>query len=237
MTRETVDKSVEKMDNSLNSSEAPAVLGVFAKAPIAGQVKTRLSPPLLPEQAAQLYRTSLAETLLRFSGRPFDLVIFYAGSEDYFVRNYPQLPRQPQIGNDLGARMANALQDLLLAGYQQAALIGSDSPDLPLSHVAQAFSALQRTDVVIAPAADGGYVLIGESCHHPPLFSEMPWSRANLMQQTEQLLAERQIPWQQLPGWEDIDDAASLLHLLQRSPDSLTANYVRAQLASLLTEG
>ena len=110
------------------------------------------------------------------------------------------------------------------------------SPDLPLSHVEQAFSALQDSEVVIAPAADGGYVLIGESCHQPLLFEEMPWSSPDLMQQTVQILDRQQIVWQQLPGWEDVDDAASLLRLLRRSPASLTASYIREQLISLLAE-
>ncbi len=227
-------KSVEKVDNSSTYRKASAVLGVFAKEPVAGQVKTRLSPPLHPEQAAQLYRTALDETLKRFSDQSFELVIFYAGVEDYFSRNYPLLPRQPQSGNDLGERLANALQGLLLEGYQQAAIIGSDSPDLPLAHVEQAFIALQSSDVVIAPADDGGYVLIGESCHHSQLFEAMPWSCADLMQQTKNILAEQQIDWQQLSGWEDVDDAASLQRLLQRSPESLTAHHIREQLASLL---
>ena len=103
-----MNKSVEKVDNSVTYRKASAVLGVFAKEPVAGQVKTRLSPPLQPEQAALLYRTALDETLKRFSDQSFELVIFYAGAEDYFSRNYPLLPRQPQSGNDLGERLANA---------------------------------------------------------------------------------------------------------------------------------
>ena len=228
---------MEEVDNSLTYGKGSAVLGVFAKEPRAGQVKTRLSPPLRSEQAAQLYRISLDETLQRFSGLSFELMIFYAGAEDYFAHKYPQLPRRPQVGSDLGERMANALQGLLASGYQRAVLIGSDSPDLPLTLVEQAFVALQSSDVVIAPAADGGYVLIGESCHHPRLFEKMPWSCAGLMQKTERILAEQQISWQQLAGWEDVDDVASLLRLLQRSPESLTASHIRERLASQLGEG
>jgi len=236
MTQRAVDKPVEKVDNSSNHRKASAVLGVFAKEPIAGQVKTRLCPPLQPEQAAQLYRTALAETLQRFSARLFDLIIFYAGDEDYFSDNYPQLQRQSQVGENLGERLSNALRGLFLTGYRQAVLIGSDSPDLPLALVEQAFSALEGSDVVIAPAADGGYVLIGESSHHPQLFEAMPWSRADLMQQTKRVLAEQRLGWLQLPAWEDVDDAASLLRLLQRSPESLTASHIREHLAPLLTE-
>ncbi len=224
-----VDKPVEKVDNS-------AILGIFAKEPVAGLVKTRLCPPLDFEQATELYCQILDETIRRFSGQFFDLVICYAGNEDFFAQNYPQIPRQPQQGADLGERMANALQGFLSAGYRQAILIGSDSPDLPLSHLEQAFVALQSTEVVIAPATDGGYVLIGENVHQPELFAKMPWSQADLMQQTKKLLAQQQISWQQLPVWEDIDDAISLIRLLQRSPDSLTASYVRDRLGFILPE-
>lgn len=227
----SVDKSVEKVDNSPIQEQSSSVLGVLAKAPIAGKVKTRLCPPLQPEQATALYRTLLDETLRRFSGQSFELVICYAGKEDYFADNYPQLARQPQQGKDLGERMENALQSFLAAGYSRAILIGSDSPDLPISHVEQAFDTLRQAEVVIAPAEDGGYVLIGESSHHPLLFESMPWSQGQLMQQTKRVLAEQQIDWQQLPDWEDVDDIASLLRLARRSPESLTASYVKTHLA------
>ncbi len=228
-----MDKSVEKVDNSPITGQASTVLGVFAKAPVAGQVKTRLCPPLQPEQAAELYQTVLDETIQRFSGHSFDLVICYAGAEDYFAQNYPRLPRQPQRGANLGERMENALRGFIERGYDRAVLIGSDSPDLPLLHVEQAFAALQETEVVIAPAADGGYVLIGESRHWPQMFEDMPWSRDDLLQQTVEVLASEQIAWQQLPGWEDVDDAESLARLLQRSPESQTAGYIRKNLPDL----
>lgn len=222
---------MEKVDNSLIQGRASTVLGVFAKAPVAGQVKTRLCPPLQPEQAAGLYQAILDETIQRFSGQSFDLVICYAGAEEYFANAYPKRPRQPQRGVDLGERMADALCSFLNQGYEQAVLIGSDSPDLPLSHVLQAFEALQHSEVVIAPAADGGYVLIGESRHCSKLFEQMPWSQQDLMQRTEQALASEQIVWHKLPPWEDVDDQASLARLLQRSPESRTAGYIRKHLA------
>ncbi|MCF6180235.1 MAG: TIGR04282 family arsenosugar biosynthesis glycosyltransferase [Geopsychrobacter sp.] len=218
---------MEKVDKSAMCSAASSVLGVFCKAPLAGQVKTRLCPPLQPEQAAALYRVALDETIRRFSEQCFDLVIFYAGAEDYFAREYPDFKRQAQTGADLGARMASALEGLLATGYRQAVLIGSDSPDLPLSHLESAFSALQQHAVVIAPADDGGYVLIGESCHQPHLFTQMPWSQPQLMEESRALLSRLQIDWQQLPVWEDVDDLAAMSRLLARSPHSRTARHIR----------
>ena len=218
---------MEKVDNSPIQVSGKKILGVFCKAPVAGQVKTRLCPPLQPEEAAELYRTALSETLQRFSGQDFELVICHAGAPDFFARHFPELRRQPQVGADLGARMAHALEGFLAAGAVAAILIGSDSPDLPLTILEQAFSALQHDRVVIAPATDGGYVLIGESCHQPVLFADMPWSEPELMQRTRAVLQRENLAWSELPGWEDIDDAASLRRLLERSPESLTARHIR----------
>lgn len=234
--RAAVDKPVEKVDNSPKQKSASSVLGVFCKDPLAGQVKTRLCPPLTPQQAADLYRVSLTETLQRFRGQEFELVICYAGGPDYFTENFPDIRRQPQVGPDLGARMAGALAGFLAEGYSAAALIGSDSPDLPLATVSGAFEALQRSEVVISPASDGGYVLIGERRHQPLLFEAMPWSQEALMSRTRQLLAQQKIPWQELPGWEDVDDAASILRLLGRSPGSAVAQHVRRQLKDLFDD-
>lgn len=228
-----MDKPVEVVDNSLYIRPPSKVLGVFCKAPVAGQVKTRLCPPLQLQQAAELYRVALRETLERFSNRDFALVICHAGPADFFADNFPNLRRQPQVGDDLGARMAQALAGFFAEGCSAAAIIGSDSPDLPLATVEQAFAALEQTEVAIAPALDGGYVLIGESRHRPELFTTMPWSEPHLMEQTRELLTQQQIPWSELPDWEDIDDASALGRLLERSPTAKTATYIRQQFPSL----
>ncbi len=233
--RRAVDKSVEKVDNLLASRVFDAVVGLFAKAPVVGQVKTRLCPPLQADEAARLYRVALDETIRRFSGAAFDLVICYAGAEDYFATVYAGLPRRPQRGADLGERMDEALRGFFASGYRKAVLIGSDSPDLPLTHIDQAFAALDQEEVVLAPAEDGGYVLIGESRHHPELFCEMPWSGENLMTRTVERLGSRNTAWRELPAWEDMDDCAALRRLLVRSPRSRTAGYVRQQFPQLFT--
>ena len=125
-----MDKSVDGVDNLPESS---AVLGIFAKEPIAGEVKTRLTPPLSAGQAVELYRSSLSKTVANMAGGRFDLVICYAGDEAFFRDEFADIDRQEQIGEDLGIRMSNALQTFFQRGYQKAVLIGSDSPDLPLS--------------------------------------------------------------------------------------------------------
>jgi rSAM/selenodomain-associated transferase 1 len=218
-----VDKSVDGVDNLPESS---AVLGIFAKDPIAGEVKTRLTPPLSAGQAVELYRSSLSETVANMAGGCFDLVICYAGGEAFFREEFPGTERQEQTGEDLGIRMSNALRKLFQRGYQKAVLIGSDSPDLPLSLVEQAFVALDEEPLVVAPALDGGYVLIGEAVHYPQLFEDIPWSSADVLAITRQRAEADGIPYRLLQEWDDLDDLAALRRFLQRSPDSRTAAYL-----------
>ena len=228
---EAVDNPATIVDKPVEKIPTRAVLGIFAKQPLPGQVKTRLCPPLTPAEAAELYHCALLETVQRMQLGSFDLVICYAGERQWFADSFPGVPLVPQRGADLGARMAGSLNAFLQQGYQQAVLIGSDSPDLPLTLVEQAFVALQRSEVVFAPASDGGYVLIGEAAHHPQLFAAMPWSTGEVVSDTLQRINRHQIKAEQLPGWEDLDDLQALQHLLQRSPGSATARHLRQQLA------
>ncbi len=208
------------------------LLGIFAKEPVAGQVKTRLIPPLDASQAAELYRASLEETVARMSAGPWRTVLFYAGRRAYFAHSFPGLLLQPQRGGDLGSRMAQALRFLLSRG-QRAILVGADSPDLPLAHVQQAFAELQSKDVVLAPAADGGYILIGERRHQPELFRDIPWSTPAVLSATRTRTLELGIACAEVSPWEDIDDFPSLQRLLLRSPQAMTARRATELLSRL----
>ena len=207
------------------------VLGIFAKEPIAGRVKTRLCPPLSAAEAAGLYRRSLEETVAAMTGAGFELALFFAGGIEYFRRSFPGLRLIPQGEGDLGSRMERALSSLLSDGCDVAALIGSDTPDLPVVLVKEAFAALREADVVVSPARDGGYVLIGERRHVPELFRDIPWSSADVLEATRQRAAEAAVEVREVGGWEDIDDIISLRRLVQRSPASATARYAVGLLA------
>ncbi len=226
---------MDTVDNPSKKTTKSAVLGVYAKQPLAGQVKTRLCPPLSHQQAAEFYACALQETVQRLqSAADFELVICYAGERAWFAENFPGVGLLPQQGQDLGARMADSLQRFLQQGYQQAVLIGSDSPDLPLPLIEQAFAALQQVEVVLAPAGDGGYVLIGESSHRPELFAAIPWSTGVVLAETRRRIEQLQINAVQLPAWEDLDDQQALVDFLQRSPHSQTAAYLRRHLPEQL---
>lgn len=223
---------METVDKQRQIPAKRGVLGIYAKQPVAGQCKTRLSPPLSLVEAAELYRCSLCETIARMqAGSGYDLVICYTGERSWFEQTFPGVALVPQHGADLGLRMAASLHDFLQQGYQQAILIGSDSPDLPLERITQAFSALQQAEVVLGPASDGGYVLIGESAHYPQLFVDIEWSTAEVLTETEHRIEQSGIAAIKLEAWDDLDDLQSLQRFLQRSPETCTAEYLRQHLA------
>ena len=209
-----------------------AILGIFAKQPIPGRVKTRLCPPLTPELAARFYQCCLQETVHLADRSDWCTVLFYQGQRQFFRQTFPDLPLVEQAGNDLGQRLAQAFASRFAAGAQQVVIIGSDSPDLPTALIRQAFAALHDHDAVLAPAGDGGYVLIGLRQPLPALFENIPWSTSEVLGTTRKRMAELQRSWLELPGWHDVDDVASLRHLIQRSPESVTAQLA----AQLLDE-
>lgn len=209
-------------------------LGIFAKEPVASRVKTRLCPPLSALEAAELYRCSLEESVVTVVAAGFAPVVFFDGDADYFQQAFPGLRLVPQGAGDLGERMHRALKLMLGEGCDAVALIGSDTPDLPVDLLADAFAVLQEAAAVVAPARDGGYVLIGERRHVPELFRDIPWSTADVLMTTRRRAAEAAVDLREIGCWEDIDDIDSLRRLAERSPASRTARYLRTALARYL---
>jgi len=222
---------VEDVDKLERNQRGKAVLGIYAKQPLPGQVKTRLCPPLSHAEAAGLYQCALEEIVARLRDeRDFDLVICYAGEPAWFVEHFSGIALLPQRGTDLGARMADSFRNFFHLGYRRAVLVGSDAPDLPLALIRQAFEALRETEVVLAPAVDGGYVLIGQTQNRSELFETIRWSTPEVLPETLRRLELLGCQAALLPAWEDLDDLGALDRLLQRSPQSMTAGYLRRQL-------
>lgn len=213
-----------------------AILGIFAKQPVPGQVKTRLCPPFDPQEAADLYLQILTETIERMQERRiYDLAICFAGDRKWFEARFPGITLWEQQGEDLGARMSAALTSFFEQGYSQAILIGSDTPDLPAERIDQTISFLGSADIVLGPAADGGYYLIGESVHFPELFENIPWSSDSVLAETLKRAKEHNISTQQLDIWEDLDDIVVLQRFLKRAKDGRTVRYVKKHLSRYLT--
>jgi rSAM/selenodomain-associated transferase 1 len=235
----SVEKAVDRVDNPLSPRTLPshgAILGMFAKQPVAGRVKTRLTPPLHPRQACTLYRIALQESVTRFVGGPVPLVVCGAGRRAWFTRAFPALPLYMQGRGDLGARLARCTA-ALFAGGGPVAVVGSDSPDLPLDLIDAAFAALASADVAVVACRDGGYALLALRQPAPGLFADMPWSSAALLAATRRRAALLGLRFVTVGEWDDLDDLAALQRLVQRSPACKTAQYVRAYLGSLLPSG
>lgn len=234
-----MDKSVENVDKPLflrPFAKPEPVLAIFAKQPVPGQVKTRLSPPLSDDEAARLYQVSLAETVSSLWECALPMVLFYAGGRAWFERAFPEVLLVPQAEGGLGERLQAATRQLFAAGSGPVLFVGSDSPDLPRALIATTVERLRQYDVVTVPCLDGGYALIGMGRACPEIFTGIPWSTGEVLTATRRQAAHAGLSYHELDSWDDLDDLASLQRLVARSPDSGTARYVQGQLARYLKE-
>jgi hypothetical protein len=200
----------------VTSTVSDALL-VVARRPAPGRTKTRLTPPLRPEQAAALYECLLRDTLdliRRVPGVQPAIAYLPEDARDYFAALAPDFELLPQRGADLGARLDNALSHYLARGYERVAIMNSDGPTLPLSSLVSAFEQLRNgADVVLGPAEDGGYYLIGLRRPAPRLLREVRMSTSTVLADTLRLAADEKLAVSLLPAWYDVDDAASLERL------------------------
>ena len=217
------------------------VLIVVAKRPAPGRTKTRLTPPLSPQQAADLYECFLRDTLDLMRCVPdVRRAIAYLPLEarDYFAQLAHDFDLIPQTGTDLGARLDHALTHYLDQGYARAAIMNSDGPTQPIENLRQAFRTLSdHTDVVLGPSADGGYYLIGLKQPAPRLLREVRMSTPTVLADTLALAQEERLRVALLPQWYDVDDLASLQQLiteLQTAPSD-AALHTRLFLETLLS--
>src|SRR5574341_2188072 len=170
-------------------------LAIMAKAPVPGGVKTRLVPPLSPEEAAELSRCLLLDLLeglksferadLYVAFAPVDQAPFFSGiANGCFVCI-------PQRGRDLGERMKHIFEDLFSKGYRNIVVTGSDLPVYPPQFLQDAFMALESSDrgFTLGPSLDGGYYLIGMNHYVPDIFQGIPWSSSSVLSTTVQKLS------------------------------------------------
>lgn len=187
-----------------------ARLLILSKAPDPGTVKTRLIPLLGAIGAARLYATMLHACIDRLVAAalcPVDLWCAPTTSHPFFIdcRQHYGMALQQQVEGDLGQRMAHALETALSqCGY--AMIVGADCPGLAVADIEEGLQALERgVDVVLGPALDGGYYLVGMRHSHPFLFEDMPWGSPDVLQLTESRLRARKASWHRLAPRRDLD--------------------------------
>jgi len=209
-----------------------SALILFAKAPIPGQVKTRLCPPLSPDEAASLHGSVVLDMLERSRG---------LSSTDRFVACFPSPDHVffkileerhgvrliAQAGEDLGARMALAFADVFAQGYRRVLVTGTDLPTLPGSAFSEALTLLDRYDLVLGPAQDGGYYLIGLRKPAPELFAGIPWSTDRVLALTQTKAAAAGLKTALLPVRRDIDTLDDLVALIKETEAAHQARDAR----------
>jgi hypothetical protein len=205
-------------------------IAVMAKAPVAGRVKTRLAPPLTPDTAAALSAAFLRDVTeniaLAARGAKISGYVAYApaGSETLFdgmlaegtrfVLADGAAIRTPSV-QGFGQCLLHAAQSLFARGYDSVCLLNSDSPNLPTLLLSEAAELLSREGdrVVIGPAEDGGYYVLGIKAPHLHLFEDIAWSTGSVAAQTRERARALGLPVVELSPWYDVDDAPALRRL------------------------
>ena len=197
-------------------------IAIMAKAPRVGEAKTRLVPPLSPEQAA-----ALSACFIRDAAENIRAAVTQAAIDGYIAFAPADAEAEfaplladgtrllPSRRSGLGASLHDAADDLLAAGYGSVCLVNSDSPTLPVAILVEAARALSALGdrIVIGPAEDGGYYLLGLKKLHPRLFDGIAWSTSSVFAQTLERAREIGLDPVVLPPWYDVDDIASLRRL------------------------
>ncbi len=188
---------------------------VFMKNPVKGKVKTRLAATIGNDNALEIYKMLLQQTAFVISTlNNCDKAIFYSDfvdENDLWGEHANQ--KYLQNGIDLGARMNNAFDFSFKNGYEKIIIIGTDCYDLKSEIIENGFEVLNKSNVVIGPATDGGYYLLGMKQLHQKLFENILWSTENVLNDTIQILKKSQLTYHLLPVLSDIDTEENL-HLI-----------------------
>ena len=246
-------------------------LVLFMKAPRPGTVKTRLTPRVSTGEAAELYRAFILDTL-HLAQRVSGASLFVAWTPDDGLAELqsalcgpggPGGPGGPDVdwfvqrGGHLGERLSNAFAVFLEEAWDKTVVLGGDSPLLPPAFVEEAFDALDRHDVVLGPAADGGYYLIGlcgpggpggpgglcgpgregrAAGHYASLFESIHWGTDRVLRQTRTAIRACGLSCHELPAWHDVDRPGDLdriaheIRSLRAGGDRVTGRHTESAL-------
>lgn len=191
-------------------------IAVFARAPVAGEAKTRLIPLLGAEGAARLQAHLLAAAVAKAAAlAEAACSLWVAGDADHpaitAAATRHRIPIAAQVGDDLGQRMHRAMV-VALSRHARCLIIGTDCPALTTAHLAEAAAALQSHDVVLGPAEDGGYVLIGLTRPRPDLFEGIAWGSNTVLPATRQRIRAAGLRLHELPALPDLDTPDDYRH-------------------------
>ena len=187
------------------------LLIIFTRNPVLGKVKTRLAKTVGDKTALDIYTFLLKKTKEITLDSPCDKVVYY--SEKIIkndIWNCNSFRKEVQFGEDLGAKMKNSFYDAFENNYRKVVLIGSDIYDLESYHINEAFKKLETNDVVMGPALDGGYYLIGLKKMHPKIFDNKRWGSSTVRKDTLKNLEKVDVHL--LPILNDVDVIEDIEH-------------------------
>ena len=185
---------------------------IFIKNQIEGKVKTRLAATIGHEAAMKIYQQLIQRTNTVANRIEADKIVFYSNfiEDDIWENNIYK--KQVQHGDTLGMKMENAFKSSFTAGHKKIVIIGTDCPEINENILKNAFEKLNSYDIVIGPATDGGYYLLGMKKEYPFLFQNIEWSTDKVLQQTIDLCKKNQLSYFLLPELSDIDEEKDLIH-------------------------
>ena len=191
-------------------------IAVMTRLPQAGRVKTRLQTELSGREAADLHAALAADLVAELDADSrWHLSVFLTPSDRMTEARAwlgDDVDLRPQTGDDLGARMHHAIEELLAAGHRRVVVVGTDAPGLDPERVANSLSALDDADLVLGPCLDGGYYLIGMKRPTAPLFDGVPWGSDRVLGETVRraealdLDTVRLMPLSDIDTWSDLMD-------------------------------
>lgn len=214
------------------------LLIVMSKAPVPGLVKTRLSPQLTAEKAAECYDCLLKDRISRMALLDdIELAVAYtpASAAAYFSALIPdQFHQFVQQGETLSDRLNRLIADRFAEGYGAVLIIDSDTPDLNNKMINKSFQLLVSNDLVYGPSRDGGYYLVGMKKHYPELFNDIPWSSTDVLKISLKIAGQLGLQTALLPALDDIDTYDDLTRFYRRfkqrgdldGPGSLVFRYI-----------
>lgn len=177
---------------------------IFIKNPSLGKVKTRIAVEAGDTAALDIYKNLLDHTRIVVNSIDATRLLFYSDRvERLDIWPEKKYSKSVQIGDDLGERMLNAFKQA--TEYDKKIIIGSDCPGITTELIEEAYLALDYHDVVIGPAQDGGYYLLGMNTLIPELFQNMPWSTDQVLLETIKILQQKRLLYKLLPTLRDVD--------------------------------